>query len=68
MNEKKFLYMLSIVAAYVILVLTSFLITKFTAFHIQIVLENKTTIECIAHNNQPFDSPYDYKNRERNFI
>lgn len=60
--------MLSIIAAYIILVLTSFLLTRFTIFHINIVLENKTTIECIAHNNLPFDSPYDYQNKRRNFI
>ena len=52
--------MLTLVSAYIILILASVLLTKFLTFHIQIVLENKTTIECIAKNNLPFDSPYDY--------
>ena len=34
------------------------MISKFIAFHIGLVSENKTTIEGIAHDNLPFESPY----------
>ena len=50
--------MLCLIGATTLLIMVAYLLTKFIGFHIDLVLENKTTIEGIAHDNEPFDSPY----------
>ena len=42
---------LRIFSVFILLCLVGILLSKFMSFHIQLVLENKTTIEGIAHEN-----------------
>lgn len=51
--------MLIFEAAFVLLLMIAFLLTKFIIFHIQIALSNKTTIETLGSQTGPFLSPYD---------
>jgi hypothetical protein len=41
---------------YILLVFMGYVLSRFLSFHFELVFENKTTIECIAHNNLPFES------------
>ena len=41
----------------------SFVMTSFLKFHIDLISENKTTIEHLEKNGQPFESPFNVNHR-----
>lgn len=47
-----------ILFGWVITSATSYLMTNFLKFHIQLILENKTTIEFLEKKSEPFESPF----------
>lgn len=55
-HEAKLIKLAIVDANYCLLVFMGYVLSRFLSFHFELVFDNKTTIECIAHNNLPFES------------
>lgn len=65
-RETVFIRLILVDANYALLLFMGYVLSRFLSFHFELVFENKTTIECIAHNNLPFESSFTFGQR-RNF-